>query len=215
MATGDNLSTALVLDDDEVEEIFEGSTRAMWEGSNVTQADINWLLKSHRIPAEVICRLPGDEVEPSPQVGEAVVFIAHFQHGLGLPVSPFFWAFLNKFHLQPHHLPANAFTLLSSFATFTEGYLGLWPTVELWSRFHNFWVQSVPDPGNKGPKPMVDCGAATIIPRRKTDFFRVPGLESCRKWLRSFFYVRNSPDAKGDYINLPTYVSGPPIEKHN
>ena len=60
---------------------------------------------------------------------------------------------------------------------------------------------------------MVDCGVATVIPRRRTDFFRVHGLESCRKWLRTFFYVKNS--TKTDFINLPKYLPGPPLEKHN
>ena len=36
--------------------------------------------------------------------------------------------FLEKFGLQPHHLPANAFTTLSALVSFAESYLGLWPT---------------------------------------------------------------------------------------
>ena len=100
--------TIIPIDTDEGEETAEGSeetgggegnTRATWEGSDVTNEHINWLYKSRRIPAEVICRLPGNEIEPRPASGERVVFIAHFQRGLGLPASPFLRAFLDKFHL--------------------------------------------------------------------------------------------------------------------
>ena len=189
--------------------------RAGWEGSCVTQADIDWLYRSRRVPPEVECRLPGPELAPIPNPGEHVVFIAHFLRGFGLPCSSFLCDFFEKFHLQPHHLPANAFLLLSSFVAFCEGYLGLWPTVELWSRFHCFRVQSVPDPGNKGPKSMVECGAATITCRKKSKFIRVAVLESCKKWLRSFLYVKNKAGVESDFIRLPIYREGPPIDRHN
>ena len=127
----------------------EESERAGWEGSDVSQAEIDWLVRTKRIPADVICRIPGTEAEPDLQTGERVVFVAHFERGFGLPASPFFRAFLNKFHLQPHHLPANAITTLSACVSFSEGYLGLWPTVELWAKYFQLRKQSVPDPENK------------------------------------------------------------------
>ena len=104
-----------------VEAVEEGvaveSTRATWEGSYVTQADIDWLLRTRRIPAEVECRIPGRETTPDLREGESVVFIEHFERGFGLPSSAFFRNFLNKFGLQPHQLPANAFTTLSAFVS--------------------------------------------------------------------------------------------------
>ena len=108
-----------------------GRGRGDWQGSRVTQEDIDWLIKSRRIPAGVECRLPGDEISPDPNQGERVVFVSHFERGLGLPVSYFFRSFLDKFHLQPHHLPPNTILFLSALATFQEGYLGVWPTVDL------------------------------------------------------------------------------------
>ena len=62
-------------------------------------------------------------------------FFAHFERGFGLPVSDFMHNFLNKFRLQPHHLPANAITTLSAYVSFSEGYLGLWPSINLWSKY--------------------------------------------------------------------------------
>ena len=79
------------------------SERAGWEGSEVSSAEIAWLRRTRRIPAGVECRRPGKEVEPTPEAGERVVFVAHFERGFGLPASPFFRAFLNRFRLQPHH----------------------------------------------------------------------------------------------------------------
>jgi hypothetical protein len=68
---------------------------------------------------------------PVPQPGEAVVFYEHFQRGFALPASNFLRQFLDHFHLQPHHIGVNAMMTLSMFATLYEGYLGIWPSIEL------------------------------------------------------------------------------------
>ena len=82
----------------------EDAPQGSWEGSlDVTSADINWLYASRRIPPELACRLPGDEVEPAPEEGERVVFLAHFQRGFGLPVSDFFSQFMVRFARQTNH----------------------------------------------------------------------------------------------------------------
>ena len=154
--------------------------RAGWEGSEVSSAEIKWLKRSRRILEGVECRRPTGEIEPTPVAGERVVFVAHFERGFGLPVSPFFRAFLNRFHLQPHHLPANAITQLSALAAFSAGYLGLWPTVELWAKYFQLKKQSVL--GGPDPKRMTTTGGASIAPRKRSIFPRILGLESYRKW---------------------------------
>ena len=120
---------------------MEESTRAAWEGSDVTQAEIDWLIRTWRIPAGVACRLPGPELVPDVQSGEYVVFVAHFERGFGLPVSEFMSNFLVKFRLQPHHISANTITTLSAYVSFSKGYLGLWPTINLWSKYFQFRKQ--------------------------------------------------------------------------
>ncbi|KAK1609089.1 hypothetical protein QYE76_032762 [Lolium multiflorum] len=85
---------------------------------------------------------PGGEVEPGPQPGERVVFGAHLDRGLGLPVSAFFRRFLDNFGLQPHHLPANACILLSCYVAFMEAYAGLWPDIDFWSRLFYLKAQT-------------------------------------------------------------------------
>ena len=43
---------------EEEEVVLEGSTRAAWEGSDVTRPELEWLIRTKRIPAGVECRLP-------------------------------------------------------------------------------------------------------------------------------------------------------------
>ena len=205
-------------DDNTLDLVDEGevevSTRAAWEGSDVTQSEIEWLIRTRRIPEGVECRIPGSEVAPDLKPGEYVVFVAHFERGFGLPSSAFFRNFLDKFLLQPHHPPSNAILTLYSFLAFTEGYLGLWPSINLWSKFFAFQKQVIPNPDDPtAVKEMRQCGAATMVPRRNTIFPRVQGLESCQKWLRSFFYVKNMTGV--DLINLPEFKIGPPTSQHN
>ena len=53
-------------------------------------------------------------------------------------MSQFFRDFLNHFQMQPHHLGANAIMLLSAFITLCEGYLGVRPSLGLWTRLFHF-----------------------------------------------------------------------------
>ena len=118
-------------------------TRGAWKGSDVKQAEIDWLYRSKRIPEEVLYQIPGKELEPSPEPGEVVVFAGHFDRGFGLPASDFFWRFLDFYELQPHHLPANAIFYLSSFVSFMECFVGLLPTVETFANFYNLRINSI------------------------------------------------------------------------
>jgi hypothetical protein len=73
--------------------------RSGWEGSEVTPADISWVITTRRIPAGVACRLPAGEIVPAPESNECVVFISHFERGFGLPASDFFRDFLDTYNL--------------------------------------------------------------------------------------------------------------------
>jgi hypothetical protein len=99
------------------------------------------------IPPGVEYRLPRGELVLDLQPGEFVIFIAHFEHGFGLLVSDFMKRFFEKFGIQPHHLPANAITTLYAFISFSEGYLGLWPTINLWAKYFRFRPQVMPNVG--------------------------------------------------------------------
>ena len=157
------------------------------------------------------CRVPpAGEISPLPRFGERVIFLSHLQRGLGLPASAFFRQFLDAFHLQPHHLPPNALVFLSTFVSLFEGYLGIWPKLRHWCHFFNFRAQTVQDL-DTAEKPLVPCGAASVTPRRGSEFIRVPGLQSAHKWQCTYFYVSNKTPE--DPINLPAYVAGPPADR--
>ena len=115
-------------------------TRGAWKGSDVNQAEIDWLYRSRRIPEEVMYRIPGEELEPAPEPGEVVVFAAHFERGFSLPASNFFREFLDFYELQPHHLPGNAIFYLSSYVSFMEAFVGLLPTIPTFARFYNLRI---------------------------------------------------------------------------
>jgi hypothetical protein len=142
------------------------------------------------------------------ELGEVVVFTAHFVRGFGLPASDFFRCFLNFYKLRPHHLPGNAVFYLSAFVSFMEGYVGLSPTIEAFARFYNLRINSIQDPKIPLPKPVVQCGACIITPRQKSPYYKLSGLEICRKWQQTLFYVKNSGPT--DLINLPAFVPGDP-----
>ncbi|KAK1602244.1 hypothetical protein QYE76_071966 [Lolium multiflorum] len=185
-------------------------TRGAWMGSSVSEYEIDWLYRSRRIPEGVSCRLPGDEIEPVPNPGERVVFLAHFERGFGLPVSSFFRSFLDFYKLQPHHLPGNAIFYLSCYVTFMEAYIGIRPTRETFARFFALRINSVQGLDIPKPKPPVQCGSCIIGSRQGSPFFKFSGLESCRLWQGTFFYVRNNGAA--DLIDLPPFDPAPPTK---
>jgi hypothetical protein len=123
----------------------------------------------------------------APKPTERVVFIAHFERGFALPASDFFRDFLDYYNLQPHHLPANAVMTLSAFAAFCEGYAGIEPSVQGWSKYFQLRKQrnkNAPSETAKEKKdrPMTQCGTATIMSRKGSDFPKIELLESSKKW---------------------------------
>ncbi|KAK1663543.1 hypothetical protein QYE76_051702 [Lolium multiflorum] len=189
---------------------LSGVTRGAWKGSEVTQHEIDWLYRSRRIPEGVSCRIPKDEIEPDLRDGEFVVFLAHLERGFGLPASDFFRQFLDFYKLQPHHLPGNAIFYLSCYATFMEAYMGLRPTRETFARFFSLRINSVQGKEIPKPKPPVQCGSCIIGSRQGSPFFKFAGLDSCRAWERTFFYVKNT--GAPDLINLPAFNPAVPTK---
>ena len=71
-----------------------------------------------------------------------------------------------------------------------------------------------------GQDSTVECGCAAVVPRKGSIFPRITGLQSCKKWLQTWFYVKNQKPKEGetpvDLINLRFYYSaGPPPKKDN
>ena len=109
-----------------------------WDGSNVHEDHVEFLRRTRRLPGENYVRVrraPAREISPVPEEGERVIFCSHCLRGFGLPASGFLRAFLEFYHLQPHHLMPNAVMLLSAFVTLCEGFLGVLPMLELLGEF--------------------------------------------------------------------------------
>jgi hypothetical protein len=60
---------------------------------------------------------------------------------------------------------------------------------------------------------MTQCGACHHNVPEGFGFPKIELLESCKKWQKSFFYVKNTTDV--DLLNLPLYVDEPPYEMKN
>ena len=179
-----------------------------WDGSIVHNDHIDFLRDTRRLPSadKVEVRLaPEKEIRPAPRDGERVVFRSHFLRGFGLPVSAFFRSWLEFYQLQPHHLTPNAVVLLSAFVTLCEGYLGVLPTLELWGEF----FQSKLGTRSKGVPAHTGAFIASRRSAADNPFPVITLIQSVKKWQKSYFYVRNIAP-RGDYINLPAYVAGPP-----
>jgi hypothetical protein len=147
------------------------------EGSWVKEKQIELLRRGRVLPPAdlVACRLAGSERIPAPKPGEAVVFYDHFPQGFALPTSSFMRQFLDHFHLQPHHLGANAMMTLAAFAALCEAYLGIWPNVELFRQLIYFKTQTAKT------IPVI-CGTASFYACKTADFPSIKGKESCKKW---------------------------------
>jgi hypothetical protein len=83
--------------------------------------------------------------------------------------------------------------------------LGIWPNIELFRWLIYFKTQTAESP------PLV-CGVASFYARKTASFPGLKGKESCKKWQRSFFYVRNLKKGS-DYINLPPFDASGPGER--
>jgi hypothetical protein len=112
---------------------------------------------------------------------------------------------------------------LSAFATFCEGYAGIEAFVQGWSKYFQLRKQSAQEPRDKNapPKtakekkdcPMTQCGIAIIMAQKGYEFLKIELLESCKKWQKTFFYVKNTTMV--DLLNLSAYVEVPPHEMKN
>jgi hypothetical protein len=94
---------------------------------------------------------------------------------------------------------------LAAFAALCEAYLGIWPNVELFRRLIYFKTQTA------DTMPVV-CGADSFYTCKTADFPGLKEKESCKKWQRSFFYVKNLKEG-ADHINPPPFNSNGPSER--
>jgi hypothetical protein len=95
--------------------------------------------------------------------------------------------------------------------TFCEGYLGILPTLELWGKL--FFLKL----GTRAKGKPARCGTCIAVPRSGSSgtlFPKVTLTDLMKKWQDTYFYV-SILDPAQDYLNLPTYVGGPPAGGRN
>src|SRR6185312_8956803 len=86
------------------------------------------------------------EGEDYPMEGtlETVVFRDFVEHGLALPVSEFFYALLQFWGIQLHHLTPQSILHLSIFTHFSEAFLGILPHFHLFNISSSFSLSQMP-----------------------------------------------------------------------
>src|SRR3990170_8096619 len=108
-------------------------SKGKWEASSITEKDIKELWGAGYLSAEIAHRLPAkDQVVPTPEPGERVVFIPQFLRGLGFPLHPFGRGLMFYYGLDFHDLAPNFMLNISAFIVICEAFLriphhfGLW-----------------------------------------------------------------------------------------
>jgi hypothetical protein len=91
---------------------------------------------------------------------------------------------------------------LAAFTTLCEAHLDIWPNVELFRWLIYFKTQMA-------GTILVVCETASFYTCKTADFPGLRGKESCKKWQRSFFYVKNLRKGLTISTCLPSTLAGP------
>ena len=106
-----------------------------WMASSITEEDIVKIRKAGYLTADVKHRLPAPEqVIPTPETNESVVFVSHFLRGLGLTLDPFVRGLMFYYGLDFHDLAPDSILHISSFIVVCEAFLHITPTSAYGSR---------------------------------------------------------------------------------
>jgi hypothetical protein len=133
---------------------------------------------------------------------ETVVFRDFVECGLALPVSEFFYALLQFWGIQLHHLTPQSILHLSIFIHFCEAFLGILPHFHLFQHFFTL----IPIPNSA--KPAVVGGCELVLrPETRDEYLAYDpagkGVERKKFW----FHVGNFETP------LPERIPGAPMSK--
>jgi hypothetical protein len=131
-------------------------SKGKWEVSTVTKKDVKELQSTGYLSADIAHRIPDkDQVIPTPEPGERVVFIPHFLRGLGFPLHPFVRGLMFYYGLDFHDLAPNSFLHISAFIVVCEALLRIPPHFSLWLKVFNLKPKVVDGQHE-------DCGGAMV-----------------------------------------------------
>ena len=105
--------------------------------SKMSEAAVQELENLDLLQAQGVIQWRAGEGEDYPMEGtlETVVFCDFGEHGLALSVSEFFYALLQFWGIQLHHLTPQSILHLSIFTHFCEAFLGILPHFHLFQHF--------------------------------------------------------------------------------
>jgi hypothetical protein len=165
-------------------------SKGKWEASSVTEKDIKELRGAGYLSAEIAHRLPSkDQVIPTPEPGERVVFIPHFLRRLGFPLLTFVRGLMFYYGLDFHDLAPNSFLHISAFIVMCEALLRIPPHFGLWLKVFNVKPKVVDGQHAK-------CGGAMVSKLPNTTWPKGALVETVKVWQQEWFYITEPRGAR-------------------
>ena len=120
-----------------VEEEAIANMSTDWLKSKMSEAAVQELENLGLLQTQGVIQWRVGEGEDYPMEGtlETVVFHDFVERGLALPISEFFYALLQFWGIQLHHLTPQSILYLSIFNHFCEAFLGILPYFHLFQHF--------------------------------------------------------------------------------
>ena len=140
-------------DKTKVEEEAIANMSTGWRKSKMSEAAVQKLENLGLLQSQGVIQWRAGEGEDYPMEGtlETVVFRDFVKRVLALPVSEFFYALLQFWGIQLHHLTPQFILHLSIFTHFCEAFLGILPHFYLFQHFSLlFPFQILPNPPLSG-----------------------------------------------------------------
>src|SRR5664279_5461715 len=142
---------------------------------------------------------PGSTMPANLAVTEYPLFIHTLFAGLVPPFSPFFLAVLEHYQIQLLHLQPNSVVILAVFAFFCEAYLGVQPSVALFSCFYSLRTTTGDQRSGCVSFHFSDAMASKIIPlevRKKVEDLRKRWVYVDVRQASPLFEVPTTPAVK-------------------
>ena len=112
--------------------------------SSVTEGHIKKLHGAGYLVADIAHRLPAaGQIVPTLEPHERVVFLPHFNRGLGFPLHPFVRGLMFYYGLDFHDLAPNFILNISAFIVMCEAFLRVQPHFGLWLKTFNIKLKVV------------------------------------------------------------------------
>jgi hypothetical protein len=133
-------------DRSKVEEEAVANMSTGWRKSKMSEAAVQELENLDLLQAEGVIQWCAGEGEDYPMEGtlETIVFCDFVERGFAFPVSEFFYALLQFWGIQLHHLTLQSILHLSIFTHFYEAFLGILPHFHVFQHFFPYRIPPNP-----------------------------------------------------------------------